>query len=108
MAHGYGVMSETGTSPTAPNLVYCRCTYARVVPRKVKDGVRLLAKGEIKAKLDISVTGASKAAVSAVEKAGGKVTLTRAAEADTSEKAGKADKKGAKAGKADTDKEASA
>ena len=32
-------MSETGSSPTAPNLVYCRCTYARVVPRKVKDGV---------------------------------------------------------------------
>ncbi len=32
-------MSETETSPTAPNLVYCRCTYARVVPRKVKDGV---------------------------------------------------------------------
>ena len=23
----------------APNLVYCRCAYARVVPRKVKDGV---------------------------------------------------------------------
>ena len=41
MAHGYGVMSETDTSKTvaAPNLVYCRCTYARVVPRQVKDGV---------------------------------------------------------------------
>ena len=23
----------------APSLVYCRCAYARVVPRKVKDGV---------------------------------------------------------------------
>ena len=33
-------MSETETSTTAaPNLVYCRCTYARVVPRQVKDGV---------------------------------------------------------------------
>lgn len=34
-------MSENDTSTTAaaPNLVYCRCTYARVVPRKVKDGV---------------------------------------------------------------------
>jgi large subunit ribosomal protein L15 len=42
---------------------------------KVVDGVRLLAKGELKAKLDITVTGASKAAVEAVEKAGGKVTL---------------------------------
>ena len=43
--------------------------------RRKLDGVRLLAKGEIKAKLDISVTGASKAAVEAVEKAGGKVNL---------------------------------
>ena len=42
---------------------------------KVVDGVRLLAKGELKAKLDITVTGASKAAVEAVEKAGGKVTV---------------------------------
>jgi large subunit ribosomal protein L15 len=42
---------------------------------KVVDGVRLLAKGELKAKLDITVTGASKAAIEAVEKAGGKVTV---------------------------------
>ena len=42
---------------------------------KVVDGVRLLAKGELKAKVDITVTGASKAAVEAVEKAGGKVTV---------------------------------
>jgi len=45
---------------------------------KVTDGVRLLAKGELKAKVDISVTGASKAAVEAVEKAGGKVTVATA------------------------------
>lgn len=42
---------------------------------KVVDGVRLLAKGELKAKIDITVTGASKGAVEAVEKAGGKVTV---------------------------------
>jgi len=42
---------------------------------KVTDGVRLLAKGELKAKVDITVTGASKGAVEAVEKAGGKVTI---------------------------------
>lgn len=42
---------------------------------KVIDGVRLLAKGELKAKVDITVTGASKGAVEAVEKAGGKVTV---------------------------------
>ena len=34
------MMSENETSTTAaPNLVYCRCAYARVVPRQVKDGV---------------------------------------------------------------------
>ncbi|MGR3723119.1 50S ribosomal protein L15 [Abyssibius alkaniclasticus] len=46
--------------------------------RRKLDGIRLLAKGEIKAKLDITVTGASKAAVEAVEKAGGKVNLPAA------------------------------
>jgi large subunit ribosomal protein L15 len=45
------------------------------VIRRVHDGVRLLAKGELKAKLTIEVAGASKAAVAAVEKAGGAVTL---------------------------------
>ncbi len=45
-----------------------------LVRRKLQ-GVRLLAKGELTAKLDITVTGASKGAVEAVEKAGGKVTL---------------------------------
>jgi large subunit ribosomal protein L15 len=40
-----------------------------------KDGVRLLAKGEISAKLTVDVAGASKAAVAAVEKAGGSVVL---------------------------------
>lgn len=49
--------------------------------RRKLDGVRLLAKGELSAKLNIAVTGASKAAVEAVEKAGGKVTLTAAAAA---------------------------
>ena len=39
------------------------------------DGVRLLAKGELKATLTIEVAGASKAAALAVEKAGGKLVL---------------------------------
>jgi large subunit ribosomal protein L15 len=43
--------------------------------RRKKDGVRLLARGELKAKVNITVSGASAAAVAAVEKAGGKVTL---------------------------------
>lgn len=41
-----------------------------------RDGVRLLAKGELKAKVNVAVAGASKAAVDAVEKAGGSVTLS--------------------------------
>lgn len=40
-----------------------------------KHGVRLLAKGELKAKLNFTVAGASKGAIEAVEKAGGKVTI---------------------------------
>ncbi|MEE2566923.1 50S ribosomal protein L15 [Hyphobacterium marinum] len=53
---------------------------AGVIRRKT-DGVRLLAKGELKTKVDITVAGASKAAVEAVEKAGGKVTITKPAPA---------------------------
>lgn len=45
------------------------------VASKSKDGVRLLAKGELSAKIQISVAGASAAAVAAVEGAGGSVTL---------------------------------
>ncbi|MBK4214912.1 50S ribosomal protein L15 [Paracoccus caeni] len=48
--------------------------------RRKLDGIRLLAKGELKAKVTIAVTGASKAAVEAVEKAGGKVSLPAVAE----------------------------
>ena len=40
-----------------------------------RDGVRLLGKGEIKAKVMLTVTGASASAIAAVEKAGGKVIL---------------------------------
>lgn len=43
--------------------------------KKSRDGVKLLAKGEISAKLTIDVARASKAAVAAVEKAGGSVTV---------------------------------
>lgn len=44
--------------------------------RRPGDGVRLLAKGELRAPLTIEVAGASKAAIAAVEKAGGKVVVT--------------------------------
>jgi len=50
--------------------------------RRKLDGVRVLAKGEISAKLNIEVTGASKAAVDAVAKAGGSLTVTSAQAAE--------------------------
>lgn len=52
---------------------------------KVKDGVRLLAKGELKSKINIEVTGASAGAVAAVEKAGGVITLSGTADAPAAE-----------------------
>jgi large subunit ribosomal protein L15 len=54
--------------------------------RREKDGVRLLGAGEIKAKVTLSVYGASKSAVAAVEKAGGSVEIL-APKAETREKA---------------------
>ena len=42
---------------------------------KTLDGVRLLARGAVTSKVNVSVNSASKAAVAAVEKAGGKVNL---------------------------------
>ena len=46
--------------------------------KDMADGVRLLAKGELKAKITIEVAGASRAAIAAVEKAGGKVVVPAA------------------------------
>jgi len=42
---------------------------------KAKDGVRILAKGELKASVNLQVAGASKAAAALVEKAGGSITV---------------------------------
>lgn len=44
--------------------------------RRKRDGVRLLAQGDVARKLVITVTGASAAAIAAVEKAGGTVNVT--------------------------------
>jgi large subunit ribosomal protein L15 len=46
------------------------------VLRRLGDGIRLLAKGELRAAITIEVAGASKAAIAAVEKAGGRVILS--------------------------------
>jgi large subunit ribosomal protein L15 len=50
--------------------------------RRKLDGIRVLAKGDITAKLNIAVTGASRAAVEAVEKAGGTLTVATAQAAE--------------------------
>lgn len=52
-----------------------------IVRRKL-DGVRVLAKGDFSAKVTLNVTGASKSAVEAVEKAGGSLTVTTASAAE--------------------------
>ena len=49
------------------------------VIRRVRDGVRLLANGEITTKAAFEIAGASKTALAAVEKAGGSVSLVGAA-----------------------------
>ena len=46
--------------------------------RRKLDGVRVLAKGELSKAVNLEVTGASKSAVDAVEKAGGSLKLTGA------------------------------
>jgi large subunit ribosomal protein L15 len=45
---------------------------------KPRNGVRLLAKGALKSKVNITVAGASKAAAAAVEKAGGSLAVSAA------------------------------
>ncbi|MCV2894714.1 50S ribosomal protein L15 [Lentibacter sp. XHP0401] len=50
--------------------------------RRKLDGIRVLAKGDVTAKLNLEVTGASKSAVEAVEKAGGSLKVTVAAAAE--------------------------
>ncbi|NDV02257.1 50S ribosomal protein L15 [Pseudoroseicyclus tamaricis] len=47
--------------------------------RRKRDGVRVLAKGEITSKVTLSVTGASAGAVEAVKSAGGTLNVTAAA-----------------------------
>lgn len=45
------------------------------VVRRKRDGIRLLANGEIKTKINVKVSGASASAKAAVEKAGGSVEV---------------------------------
>ncbi len=58
------------------------------VLRRSRDGVRLLGRGEIKAKITVEVHGASKSAVAAVEKAGGSVKILAPQAEEADQKAG--------------------
>src|SRR5579859_5330481 len=72
---------DAGATINAESLVKSR------VLRRARDGVRLLGRGEIKAKLNIEVHGASKSALAAVEKAGGTVKILAPAKKDEGEAA---------------------
>jgi large subunit ribosomal protein L15 len=61
------------------------------VLRRLKDGVRLLVKGELTTKVDIVVAGASKGAIAAVENAGGAINVLKPAKADADDSAAKDD-----------------
>lgn len=52
------------------------------VVRRAKDGIRLLGKGELTAKVNLVLSGATQTAIAAVEKAGGSVTVTKAAKTE--------------------------
>jgi large subunit ribosomal protein L15 len=56
------------------------------VAHKACDGVRIIGKGALKAKVELTVAGASKTAIAAIEKVGGKITLTVKAKAEPSAK----------------------
>jgi large subunit ribosomal protein L15 len=52
------------------------------VVRHLRDGVRLLASGELKTKVALEISGATRAAIAAVEKAGGSVKVSILAKVD--------------------------
>ena len=55
--------------------------------RREKDGVRLLANGELTSAVRFEIAGGSKTAIAAVEKAGGSVEVLKSARAEKAEKA---------------------
>jgi large subunit ribosomal protein L15 len=65
---------DAGALDPAQNIDAGALVRAGVV-RRAKNGIRLLAGGELTAKLAFSVAGASKAAIETVQKAGGSVAI---------------------------------
>lgn len=72
---------EAGKIDAAVEITEDALVASGLVRRKL-DGIRILAKGEVSAKLNLVVTGASKAAVEAVEKAGGSLKVSAPAAAE--------------------------
>ena len=66
-------LAEAGTTTVSEETLLS----ARSLNRTKVDGVRLLGSGELSAKVDVTVTYATKSARDAIEKAGGTVTMTR-------------------------------
>ena len=66
------------------------------VARGGKDGVRLLGKGTLSAKVNLKVAGASKGAIEAVEKAGGSVEVIDQGQPEHEKKAARAEANKAK------------
>lgn len=59
----------------AKAVVTAEALKAAGVLKRLRDGVRLLADGELKAAVSFEIAGASKSAIEAVEKLGGKVVV---------------------------------
>lgn len=61
----------------AKALIDGQALVAAGIVRRVRDGVRLLGRGELKAKVQLEVAGATASAVKAVEAAGGSIKLLK-------------------------------
>jgi large subunit ribosomal protein L15 len=66
---------ESGKLDAAETITEASLHAAGLIGTGKVDGVRLLARGEVTRALTVSVSGASAAAVAAIEKAGGRVEL---------------------------------
>ena len=72
----------------AKNPVDVDALIAAGVVRRARDGVRVLGRGELKAKIAFKVAGASETAKAAIEKAGGSVEIVEAKAAPADDEAG--------------------
>ena len=57
----------------AKDVIGTQALIASGLVRRKKDGIRLLGKGELKTKINLQISGASKTATDAIEKLGGKI-----------------------------------